>query len=153
MSSESRARVNQMRGCFEVEIILPDGKFQYFKPHALNLKEAIQEIALYIEGIQETNEGYVILWRFVGQQSFYYGKNIVAEPKFRTFLRKVKDYEEVVYETEKKEKRGIDMKKDNIWVVSDDSKEQEIKEQSQELNDIFVGLDKLSEITDDELPF
>lgn len=101
MSSESRARVNQMRGCFEAEIILPDGKFQYFKPHALNVKEAIQEIALYIEGIQETNEGYVILWRFVGQQSFYYGKNIVAEPKFRTFLRKVKDYEEVVYETEK----------------------------------------------------
>lgn len=143
MSSESRARVNQMRGCFEAEIILPDGKFQYFKPHALNLKEAIQE----------TNEGYVILWSFVRQQSFYYGKNIVAEPKFRTFLRKVKDYEEVVYETEKKEKRGIDMKKDNIWVVSDDSKEQEIKEQSQELNDIFVGLDKLSEITDDELPF
>ncbi|EJR11859.1 hypothetical protein [Bacillus cereus] len=91
MSSESRARVNQMRGCFEAEIILPDGKFQYFKPHALNVKEAIQE----------TNEGYVILWRFVGQQSFYYGKNIVAEPKFRTFLRKVKDYEEVVYETEK----------------------------------------------------
>ncbi len=52
-----------------------------------------------------------------------------------------------------KEERGIDMKKDNIWVVSDDSKEQEIKEQSQELDDIFVGLDKLSEITDDELPF
>ncbi|PNK22728.1 hypothetical protein CBR59_30015 [Bacillus thuringiensis] len=52
-----------------------------------------------------------------------------------------------------KEERGIDMKKDNIWVVSDDSKEQEIKEQSQELDDIFVGLDELSEITDDELPF
>ncbi|MDA2385779.1 hypothetical protein PDN41_29625 [Bacillus cereus] len=52
-----------------------------------------------------------------------------------------------------KEERGIDMKKDNICVVSDDSKEQEIKEQSQELDDIFVGLDKLSEITDDELPF
>lgn len=33
MSSESRARVNQMRGCFEAEIILPDGKFQYFKPN------------------------------------------------------------------------------------------------------------------------
>ncbi|MBJ8204373.1 MULTISPECIES: hypothetical protein [Bacillus cereus group] len=45
------------------------------------------------------------------------------------------------------------MKKDNIWKVLDDPKEQEIKEQSQELNDIFVGLDKLSEITDDELPF
>lgn len=31
MSSESRARLNQMRGCFEAEIILPDGKF-----HVLN---------------------------------------------------------------------------------------------------------------------
>lgn len=105
MSSESRARVNQMRGCFEAEIILPDGKFQYFKPHALNEKETTQEIALFIEGIQETKEGYVILWRFVGQQDFYHGTKIVAEPKFRTFLRKVKDYlfdyEGVVYETEK----------------------------------------------------
>ncbi|QKH05033.1 hypothetical protein FOC93_02300 (plasmid) [Bacillus cereus] len=105
MSSESRARVNQMRRCFEAEIILPDGKFQYFKPHALNEKEATQEIALYIEGIQETNEGYVILWRFVGQQSFYHGTKIVAEPKFRKILRKLKDYffdyEEVVYEPEK----------------------------------------------------
>ncbi|WP_242309364.1 DUF6018 family natural product bioysynthesis protein [Bacillus cereus group sp. BfR-BA-01524] len=105
MSSESRARVNQMRGCFEAEIILPDGKFQYFKPHALNEKEATQEIALYIEGIQEMKVGYVILWRFVGQQSFYSGTKIVAEPKLRKFIRKLKDYffdyEEVVYETEK----------------------------------------------------
>ncbi|WP_267378681.1 DUF6018 family natural product bioysynthesis protein [Bacillus sp. GM_Baccil_2] len=105
MSSESRARVNQMRRCFEAEIILPDGKFQYFKPHALNEKEATQEIALYIEGIQETNEGYVILWRFVGQRSFYSGNKIVAEPKFRKIILKLKeylfDYEEVVYETEK----------------------------------------------------
>lgn len=105
MSSESRARVNQMRGCFEAEIILPDGKFQYFKPHALNEKEATQEIALYIEGIQEMKVGYVILWRFVGQQSFYSGTKIVAEPKLRRFIRKLKeyffDYEEVVYETEK----------------------------------------------------
>ncbi|EMW0391287.1 hypothetical protein AADZ13_005490 [Bacillus cereus] len=105
MSSESRARVNQMRGCFEAEIILPDGKFQYFKPHALNEKEATQEIALYIEGIQEMKVGYVILWRFVGQQSFYSGNKIVAEPKLRKFIRKLKDYffdyEEVVYETEK----------------------------------------------------
>ncbi|HDR7001262.1 TPA: hypothetical protein QCW13_004383 [Bacillus cereus] len=105
MSSESRARVNQMRGCFEAEIILPDGKFQYFKPHALNEKEATQEIALYIEGIQEMKVGYVILWRFVGQQSFYSGTKIVAEPKFRKILRKLKDYffdyEEVVYEPEK----------------------------------------------------
>ncbi|PFV91600.1 hypothetical protein COL21_21510 [Bacillus thuringiensis] len=104
-SSESRARVNQMRGCFEAEIILPDGKFQYFKPHALNEKEATQEIALYIEGIQEMNIGHVILWRFVGQQSFYQGTKIVAEPKFRKILRKLKDYfidyEEVVYETKK----------------------------------------------------
>ncbi|HFU7058054.1 TPA: DUF6018 family natural product bioysynthesis protein [Bacillus cereus] len=105
MSSESRARVNQMRGCFEAEIILPDGKFQYFKPHALNEKEATQEIALYIEGIQEMKVGYVILWRFVGQRSFYSGTKIVAEPKFHKFLRKLKDYffdyEEVVYEPEK----------------------------------------------------
>ncbi|ACO25664.1 DUF6018 family natural product bioysynthesis protein (plasmid) [Bacillus cereus] len=105
MSSESRARVNQMRGCFEAEIILPDGKFQYFKPHALNEKEATQEIALYIEGIQEMKVGYVILWRFVGQQSFYSGTKIVAEPKFRKILRKLKDYffdyEEVVYEPKK----------------------------------------------------
>ncbi|MED3070438.1 DUF6018 family natural product bioysynthesis protein [Bacillus thuringiensis] len=105
MSSESRARVNQMRGCFEAEIILPDGKFQYFKPHALNEKEAIQEIALFIEGIQEMNIGYVILWRFVGQQSFYSGTKIVAEPKFRKIMRKLKDYlfdyEELIYETEK----------------------------------------------------
>lgn len=62
---------------------------------------AIQELALYIEGIQEAKEGYVILWRFVGQQSFYHGTKIVAEPKFRKFMRKMKDYEEVVYETEK----------------------------------------------------
>ena len=105
MSSESRARVNQMRGCFEAEIILPDGKFQYFKPDTLNEKVAIQEIALYIEGIQEAKEGYVILWRFVGQQSFYHGTKIVAEPKIRSILRKLKDYffeyEEVVYEPEK----------------------------------------------------
>ncbi|MDA2513257.1 DUF6018 family natural product bioysynthesis protein [Bacillus cereus] len=105
MSSESRARVNQMRGCFEAEIILPDGKFQYFKPHALNEKEATQEIALYIEGIQEMKVGYVILWRFFGQQSFYSGTKIVAEPKFHKILRKLKDYffdyEEVVYEPEK----------------------------------------------------
>nr|WP_227495957.1 DUF6018 family natural product bioysynthesis protein [Bacillus mycoides] len=105
MSSESRARVNQMRGCFEAEIILPVGKFQYFKLNTLNEKEAIHEIALFIEGIQEAKESYVILWRFVGQQSFYHGTKIVAEPKFRTLLRKMKDYffdyEEVVYETEK----------------------------------------------------
>ncbi|KAB2439711.1 hypothetical protein F8161_19690 [Bacillus cereus] len=105
MSSETRGRLNQMRGCFEAEIILPDGKFQYFKPDTLNEKVAIQEIALYIEGIQEAKEGYVILWRFVGQQSFYHGTKIVAEPKFRTILRKLKDYffdyEEVVYEPEK----------------------------------------------------
>lgn len=105
MSSETRGRLNQMRGCFEAEIILPDGKFQYFKPNTLNEKEAIHEIALFIEGIQEAKGGYVILWRFVGQQSFYQGTKVVAEPKFRTFLRKVKDYlfdyEELIYETEK----------------------------------------------------
>ncbi|PER93231.1 DUF6018 family natural product bioysynthesis protein [Bacillus cereus] len=105
MSSETRGRLNQMRGCFEAEIILPDGKFQYFKPNTLNEKEAIHEIALFIEGIQKAKGGYVILWRFVGQQSFYQGTKVVAEPKFRTFLRKVKDYlfdyEELIYETEK----------------------------------------------------
>ncbi|WP_410491904.1 DUF6018 family natural product bioysynthesis protein (plasmid) [Bacillus thuringiensis] len=105
MSSETRGRLNQIRGCFEAEIILPDGKFQYFKPNTLNEKEAIHEIALFIEGIQEAKGGYVILWRFVGQQSFYQGTKVVAEPKFRTFLRKVKDYlfdyEELIYETEK----------------------------------------------------
>jgi hypothetical protein len=105
VSSESRSRINQLRGCLEAEIILPDGKVQYFKPHVHNEKEAIQEIALYIEGIQEMKVGYVILWRFVGQRSFYSGTKTVAEPKFRKILRKLKDYffdyEEVVYETEK----------------------------------------------------
>ncbi|EJR72334.1 hypothetical protein IK7_05975 [Bacillus cereus VD156] len=105
MSSESRSRINQLRGCLEAEIILPDGKVKYFKPHVFNEKEAIQEIALYIEGIQEMKVGYVILWRFVGQRSFYSGTKIVAEPKFRKILRKLKDYffdyEEVVYEPEK----------------------------------------------------
>jgi hypothetical protein len=52
-----------------------------------------------------------------------------------------------------KEDRGIDMKKDNIWVVLEDPKEQETKEQSQESDDIFAGLDELPEITDDLLPF
>ncbi|EEL61865.1 hypothetical protein bcere0025_54300 [Bacillus cereus F65185] len=105
MSSESRSRINQLRGCLEAEIILPDGKVQYFKPHVHNEKEAIQEIVLYIEGIQEMRVGYVILWRFVGQRSFYSGTKIVAEPKFRKILRKLKDYffdyEEIVYEPEK----------------------------------------------------
>lgn len=47
MSSESRARVNQMRGCFEAEIILPDGKFQYFKPDTLNEKGTSFKKSLY----------------------------------------------------------------------------------------------------------
>ncbi len=46
-----------------------------------------------------------MLWRFVGQQIFYHGTKIVAKPKFRKIMRKLKDYffdyEEVVYETEK----------------------------------------------------
>ncbi|MEK4599515.1 hypothetical protein MKY21_30930 [Bacillus sp. FSL R9-9497] len=54
---------------------------------------------------------------------------------------------------ENKEGRGIDMKKDNIWVVLDDPKEQETREQFQELDDIFAGMEELLEITDDELPF
>ncbi|EKS7870433.1 hypothetical protein [Bacillus thuringiensis] len=45
------------------------------------------------------------------------------------------------------------MKKDNIWTILDDPKEQETNEQSQEPDDIFAGLDELSEITDEELPF
>ncbi|WP_410491903.1 hypothetical protein QMA40_29375 (plasmid) [Bacillus thuringiensis] len=45
------------------------------------------------------------------------------------------------------------MKKDNIWVVLDDPKEQETREQSQEPDDIFAGMEELLEITDDELPF
>ncbi|WP_242264037.1 hypothetical protein [Bacillus cereus group sp. BfR-BA-01400] len=45
------------------------------------------------------------------------------------------------------------MKKDNIWTVLDKPKKQEIREQSQELDDIFAGMDELSEITDEELPF
>ncbi|WP_179078698.1 hypothetical protein [Bacillus thuringiensis] len=39
------------------------------------------------------------------------------------------------------------MKKDKIWVVLDDPKEQETREQSQEPDDILAGLDELSEIT------
>ena len=45
------------------------------------------------------------------------------------------------------------MKKDKIWTVLDDPKEQETKEQFQESDDIFAGLDELSEIADDLLPF
>lgn len=45
------------------------------------------------------------------------------------------------------------MKKDNIWTILDDPKEQETSEKSQESDDIFAGLDELLEITDDLLPF
>ncbi|MGI8281720.1 hypothetical protein [Bacillus mycoides] len=45
------------------------------------------------------------------------------------------------------------MKKENIWIVLDDPKEQETREQSQEPDDIFAGMDELSEILDEELPF
>lgn len=45
------------------------------------------------------------------------------------------------------------MKKDNIWTVLGDPKEQETREQSQEPDDIFAGMDELSEIIDEELPF
>lgn len=45
------------------------------------------------------------------------------------------------------------MKKDNIWTVVDDPKEQETREQSKEPDDIFAGMDELTEITDEELPF
>ncbi|MBW3496236.1 hypothetical protein [Bacillus sp. FDAARGOS_1420] len=45
------------------------------------------------------------------------------------------------------------MKKDNIWTVVDDPKEQETREQSQQPDDIFAGIDELTEITDEELPF
>ncbi|MGX5452646.1 hypothetical protein [Bacillus cereus] len=45
------------------------------------------------------------------------------------------------------------MKKDNIWTILDNPKEQETNEQSQESDDIFAGLDELSEIADDLLSF
>ncbi|HDR7001261.1 TPA: hypothetical protein QCW13_004382 [Bacillus cereus] len=45
------------------------------------------------------------------------------------------------------------MKKDNIWTILDDPKEQETNEESKESDDIFAGLDDLSEIADDLLPF
>ncbi|HDR8507654.1 hypothetical protein ACW7G4_29700 [Bacillus cereus] len=45
------------------------------------------------------------------------------------------------------------MKKDNTWTELDDSKEKETRKQSQEPDDIFAGMDELSEITDEELPF
>ncbi|MEC3597949.1 hypothetical protein P4159_02785 [Bacillus thuringiensis] len=45
------------------------------------------------------------------------------------------------------------MKKDNIWTLLDDPKEQETRRPSQESDDIFAGLDELTEITDEELPF
>ncbi|WP_193653817.1 hypothetical protein [Bacillus mycoides] len=45
------------------------------------------------------------------------------------------------------------MKKENIWIVLDDPKEQETREQSQEPDDIFAGMGELTEITDEELPF
>jgi hypothetical protein len=52
-----------------------------------------------------------------------------------------------------KKDRGIENEKDNIWTVLDEPKDQEIREQSQEPDDIFAGMDELSEITDEELPF
>ncbi|MES9782391.1 hypothetical protein ABWK43_16135 [Bacillus thuringiensis] len=45
------------------------------------------------------------------------------------------------------------MKKDSIWTELDEPKEQETREQSQEPDDIFAGMDELTEITDEELPF
>lgn len=45
------------------------------------------------------------------------------------------------------------MKKDNIWTVLDVPNVQETKEQSKEPDDIFAGMDELTEITDEELPF
>ncbi|MGE6593437.1 hypothetical protein ACQKFU_28635 [Bacillus mycoides] len=45
------------------------------------------------------------------------------------------------------------MKKENIWTVLDDPQEQETRVQSQEPDDIFTGMDELSEILDEELPF
>lgn len=45
------------------------------------------------------------------------------------------------------------MKKDNIWTLLVDPKEQETRRPSQEPDDIFAGLDELTEITDEELPF
>ncbi|WP_176520540.1 hypothetical protein [Bacillus thuringiensis] len=45
------------------------------------------------------------------------------------------------------------MKRDNIWTILDEPKEQETNEQSKESDDIFAGLDELSEFADDLLPF
>ncbi|WP_179958482.1 hypothetical protein [Bacillus sp. BPN334] len=45
------------------------------------------------------------------------------------------------------------MKKNNIWIVVDDPKEQETREQPKDPDDIFSGMDELLEITDAELPF
>ncbi|EML6324662.1 hypothetical protein QCQ60_004982 [Bacillus cereus] len=45
------------------------------------------------------------------------------------------------------------MKKDNIWTLLNDPKVQETGGPSQEPDDIFAGMEELSEITYDELPF
>jgi len=45
------------------------------------------------------------------------------------------------------------MKKDKIRTILDDPKEQETRGPFQEPDDIFAGLDELTEITDEELPF
>ncbi|WP_179951836.1 hypothetical protein [Bacillus sp. TE8-1] len=45
------------------------------------------------------------------------------------------------------------MKKDNMWTVLNDPNERETRKQSQEPDDIFAGMDELSEIIDEELPF
>ncbi|WP_375705730.1 hypothetical protein PCT00_28005 (plasmid) [Bacillus anthracis] len=45
------------------------------------------------------------------------------------------------------------MKNYNVWTILDDPKEQETNEQSKESDDISAGLDELSEIADDLLPF
>jgi hypothetical protein len=46
----------------------------------------------------------------------------------------------------KKDKGNENEKKDNTWTELDDPKEQETRKQSQEPDDIFAGMDELSEI-------
>ena len=50
------------------------------------------------------------------------------------------------------ERGDMKMKKDNIWTVLDDSKEQETRQWSKEADDIFAGKDALSKIIGEELP-
>lgn len=45
--TDSRSRINQLRGCLEAEIILPDGKKQYFKPNSIHEKSYSRNYIIY----------------------------------------------------------------------------------------------------------